>query len=109
MKIDRLTPGPAVLVELGARLARVRKQRGLTQEALAEEAGIGVATLRRIEDGNDSRLGSWVRLLLALDMAAALEGLLPEDLRSPMAEAREQSGRRRRSKTGDPVWGDERP
>ena len=95
-----------MLVELGERLARLRKQRGLTQEALATEAGLGVATLRRIEDGSDGKLGSWLRLLKALDMAASIDGLLPEDLRSPMAEVR----RPRRRKAGDTdfVWGDER-
>lgn len=107
MKIDRLTPDPAILEELGARLAKIRKQRGLSQETLAQEAGLGVATLRRIEDGKDSRLGSWLRLLKALDLVAAIDALLPEDLRSPMAEARRRRGRRRSPDT-DFVWGDER-
>lgn len=107
MKIDHLTPDPTALAELGRRLALIRKQRGLSQETLAEEAGIGIATLRRIEDGNDSKLGSWLRILRALDMAAAIDGLLPEDLRSPMAEARKQRGRRRKSGGTDFVWGDE--
>ncbi len=111
MKIDQLTPEAAILTELGARLARIRKQRGLSQEALAEEAGIGVATLRRIEDGRDSRLGSWLRLLKALGMATAIDDLLPEPLRSPMAEA----NKKRRKKNEDPsssgvdfVWGDKK-
>lgn len=106
MKIDQLTPEPAILDELGERLARIRKQRGLSQEVLAKEAGVGVATLRRIEDGRDGRLGSWLRLLKALDMAAAIEALLPEDLRSPMAEAKKR--RRRKGGESDFVWGDER-
>lgn len=110
MKIDRLTPDAAMLAELGARLARIRKQRGHSQEALAREAGVGVATLRRIEDGKDGKLGSWLRILKALDMAAAVDGLLPEDLRSPMAEAKQQAaGRGKKSSGGgDFVWGDER-
>lgn len=107
MKIDRLTPNTTVLVELGERLARIRKQRGLSQVTLAEQAGIGVATLRRIEDGKDSKLGSWLRLLRALDLASAIESLLPSDLRSPMADAR--GGTRRRPKSSGPFhWGDER-
>lgn len=106
MKLDHLTPNAAMLAELGDRLARVRKQRGLTQEALAAEAGVGVATLRRIEDGSDGKLGSWLRLLKALDLAASIDALLPEDLRSPMAEARRRG--RRRSGGADFVWGDER-
>ncbi|MEM1452527.1 MAG: helix-turn-helix transcriptional regulator [Planctomycetota bacterium] len=113
MEIERLTPAPAVLAELGRRLEQVRRQRGLSQEQLAEEAGIGVATLRRIEDGNDSRLGSWLRLLKALEMTHAIDALLPEDLRSPMADARAAATTRRRRTKRDGsegfAWGDERP
>ena len=110
MKIDRLTPTPAALAELGRRLQAIRKQRGRAQEALAAEAGIGVATLRRIEDGRDARLGSWLRVLRALEMDSAIDQLLPEDFRSPLAEAKaRQGGRRRGGPTGpDFVWGDER-
>ena len=108
MKIDHLSPDREILNELGARLARVRKQQGYTQDRLAEEAGLGVATLRRIEDGQDSQLGSWLKLLKALHMTAAIDQLLPENFDSPMATAKR---RRRRSKqsNGEPgiVWGDE--
>lgn len=110
MKIDSLTPTVAVLGELGRRLANVRKQHRLSQEQLAAAAGVGVATVRRLEDGKDGKLGSWLRLLIALRMDAAVDGLLPEDLRSPLVEVK---GRRPRRKvpppSGDFVWGDERP
>jgi transcriptional regulator with XRE-family HTH domain len=110
MKIQSLTPPEATLKELGRRLALVRKQQGLTQPQLAGEAGIGVATLRRIEDGRDAQLGSWIKLLKALNLAHAIDALLPETLNSPMAEAKAS-----RKKTGGdgntpgrPQWGDER-
>ena len=124
MKIDRLTPTPAMLRELGERLAHIRKQQGFSQTDLAAAAGVGVATLRRIEDGKDGKLGSWLRLLLSLQMEGAIEQLLPADFRSPMAEVK---GRRKRTKqrtkqrasvddrssdarTGNGfVWGDQQP
>ncbi|MCA8950357.1 MAG: helix-turn-helix domain-containing protein [Planctomycetes bacterium] len=107
MRIDRLTPTKTILRELGKRLANVRKQQGLSQENLAAAAGVGVATLRRIEDGRDGKLGSWLRLLMALQMEDAVDGLVPEDFRSPLAEVK---GRRRTKPQGDGfVWGDERP
>ncbi|MBL9076590.1 MAG: helix-turn-helix domain-containing protein [Planctomycetes bacterium] len=110
MKVDSLTPTAAVLAELGQRFAQIRKQRGLAQEALAAEAGVGVATVRRIEDGRDARLGSWLRLLQSLGLAAAIDQLLPENFRSPMAEAKAAArSRRGRPATGpDFVWGDEK-
>jgi transcriptional regulator with XRE-family HTH domain len=115
LRIQRLTPTHAILQELGQRLATVRQQQGLTQQDLAAAAGIGIATLRRIEDGKDSKLGSWLRLLLALQMESAIDQLLPAEFRSPMAEVK---GRRRRRRTAAPpsadgkrpfAWGDERP
>ncbi|HEX5054581.1 MAG TPA: helix-turn-helix domain-containing protein [Planctomycetota bacterium] len=116
MRIDSLTPTTAMLRELGQRLANVRKQQGLSQEQLAAAAGVGIATLRRLEDGRDAKLGSWLRLLVALRMDAAIDGLLPADLRSPLAEVKRS--RRRRGPKPAPgaqpggaafVWGDERP
>lgn len=79
------------------------------ESKLAGSAGIGVATLRRIEDGRDVQLGSWIKVLKALGMTSAIEALLPETLQSPMAEV---LGRRRRAphrKRGskDRIWGDE--
>lgn len=117
MKIDTTSPKSAILAELGSRLARARKERGYTQPELAEEAGIGVATLRRIEDGQDAHLGSWIKLLKALGMTDAIDGLLSQELTSPMAEVK-GSGRKGRRKsrqatekgravTALPQWGDE--
>jgi transcriptional regulator with XRE-family HTH domain len=109
MEINTITPDEAILHELSERLKRTRKQRGFTQEQLATEAGIGVATLRRIEDGQDAQLGSWLKILKALGMAASIEALLPESVDSPMAEALALKRRRRSKKTTskDVRWGDE--
>ena len=106
MKIDHLTPNDTILKELGERLARIRKAQGHTQEALADSAGLGVATLRRIEDGRDSHLGSWLKLLKALHMEGAIETLLPQTFQSPMAEARRAKKKRPSSGPGF-AWGDE--
>ena len=111
MKIDRLTPKTAILEELGSRLARIRKRQGQTQEALSRAAGIGVATLRRIEDGRDSQLGSWLKILKALQLESSIEALLPETFDSPMAQALTPKQRRRRGPSAESgfVWGDEKP
>ena len=102
-----LTPETEMLKELGARLARLRKQQGFSQNDLAEEAGIGVATLRRIEGGQDGQLASWLKLLKALNMTPAIDSLLPEHFNSPMAEIRSASRKRRTSTPAGIVWGDE--
>lgn len=86
MKIRHLTPEVEILKELGRRLAVIRKARGFSQEKLAVEAGLGVATLRRIEGGQDSQLESWLKILKALNMASSIDALLPENFKSPYAE-----------------------
>ena len=108
MIIDHLTPEKTILRELGQRLARIRKQQGYIQEALARKAGIGVATLRRIENGQDSQLASWIKLLKALELTQSIEQILPEHFESPMAEALAAKKRRRKS-SGTAAWGDEIP
>ncbi len=113
MKIRQLTPVDTALEELGRRLALARRAQGMSQQELARAAGIGVATLRRIEGGSDSQVGSWIKLLGALGMASAVEGLLPETLRSPMADAKSAGKRkspRRQGAASDPdPWGGEAP
>ena len=109
MKIDYLTPNKEILVEFGLRLAHIRKQYGYSQTQLAEEAGIGVATLRRIEGGQDSQMESWLKLMKALRMVGLIDAMLPENFRSPMAEAL-SAKKRKKVKYVDssrPVWGDE--
>ena len=115
MELRDTTPTDAILIEMGQRLTQIRKQQGFSQEALAAAAGIGVATVRRIEDGRDGQLGSWIKLLKALRMTAALDELLPTNLGSPMAEALGTGVRRRRRREGTAEgsqgatfrWGDE--
>lgn len=112
MKLSHLSPDNLIQQELGARLQKVRKQYGHTQAQLAEAAGIGVATLRRIEDGKDSQLSSWIKILKALEMVNAIDQLLPESFISPMTEV--LGGKRLNNKKGSrvaespsPIWRDE--
>ncbi len=111
MKIQNLTPLDSALAELGRRLALARKTRGMSQQELADAAGIGVATLRRIEGGNDSQLGSWIKALGALDLIDAVDQLLPEEIRSPMADVKAASKRRRAGEPEEPTdpWGGQAP
>lgn len=109
MNIDHLTPHEQTLSELGTRLARVRKQHGYAQKKLARAAGIGVATLKRMEAGHGGQLGSWIKVAQALHMAESINTLMPEHFDSPMAEVLATKKRRRKNRTATPgtVWGDE--
>ncbi len=86
MKIEYLTPDQMILRELGQRLARVRKLQGLSQIVLAQEAGLGVATLRRIESGHSGQMESWLKIMKALKMTASIDAFLPEKFDSPRVQ-----------------------
>ncbi len=43
---------PATYKEIGTRIAKARKKRGLTQEALAAESGVAAAHIGFIEQGH---------------------------------------------------------
>ncbi|MGI4823587.1 MAG: helix-turn-helix domain-containing protein [Janthinobacterium lividum] len=69
---------PALLLSFGAHLRALRKQRGLSQQSLADEADISWPTVQRVEAGNQS---ATLEVLAAL--AKALELSLPDLLRFP--------------------------
>ena len=54
--------------EVGIRLTKIRLARNITQKTLAEEAGIGLRTLRRLETGQSSSLDSFLRIVIALGL-----------------------------------------
>lgn len=114
MHLDELLTDEAILAELGRRLERHRLERNRTQAELAAEAGIGRATLQRIERGESVQATSLVKLLRTLGLLAALDTALPETVDLPIAQLeREQRRARRRSRGGDVpqaepwTWGDE--
>jgi len=99
MRIEQLTSDDAVLRELGRRLERHRVARDRTQAELADEAGIGRATLQRIERGESVQLTSLVKLLRALDLLDGLEAAVPPAIALPIAQLeREQRAPRRRAR-----------
>ncbi|MBS1678159.1 MAG: helix-turn-helix transcriptional regulator [Actinobacteria bacterium] len=97
MRIQSNSPDDAVLRELGERLARTRLERNLSQERLAEEAGVSKRTVERLEAGESVKSNSLIRVLRGLGQLEALERLVPEPLPSPVERLRSQGRRRRRA------------
>lgn len=87
-----------LLLELvGERLARLRQTRGLTQDQLAEQAGLGLRSIQRLETGTRSmRLDGFIRVCRALGILERFELLLPEPSPSPMEELKLQGKTRKR-------------
>ena len=95
--------------ELGVRLARQRLARNVTQEALAETAGIGLRTLRRVEAGDPSSVDSVLRVVIALGLADGLMTGIPALEVRPIERVESRGRERRRarsskSRTSDEPW-----
>jgi transcriptional regulator with XRE-family HTH domain len=97
MKILKHLADEAILVELGARLARRRLDLQLTQAEVAEEAGIAKRTLERIEAGASTQMTSLIRVLRVLDALPGLDSLLPETGPRPMDLLRRRGKLRQRA------------
>ena len=100
MKLSTLHTDSAILTELGRRLARCRLNAGVTQSALAFEAGISKRTLERIEAGKSVQIANFLRLLRALGLVENLEALAPPDAPGPMDLLRMKGKRRQRASPG---------
>ena len=86
---------PSVLAALGNEVARLRKQRGVSQAELAQKAGVGLSTVRLTESGKTNlTVASLVLLANALEVrASALLSASSAPLkRGPLDEARPRQG-----------------
>ena len=114
MGISTTSTDASVLREIGARLARQRLERNLTQAEVAHEAGLAQRTVTRIEAGGTATVASLVRILRALGSLESLDHFLPEPGPSPMEELARRGKQRRRASnprkpdqpTGDWTWAD---
>lgn len=86
---------PEIMVEVGRRLARLRKSRDLTQAEAADRAGVDRTTVSRAERGDNPNLLTVVRLLRVYGRLDALDAFIPEPDVSPMAMIRAARGRAR--------------
>jgi len=82
--------------ELGARLKAQRLAQLVSQEELAQRAGVSIGTVKNIENKGQSSMESTVRIALALGLADQLDVLFRLQVKSiAQMEAAEQAVRRR--------------
>ncbi|NHQ59675.1 helix-turn-helix domain-containing protein [Chlorobium sp. BLA1] len=114
MKIEGLLSDEAILGELGKRLAQRRLELQLTQEMLAEQAGVSKRTVERVEAGATAQMSTMIRILRVLGLLDRMEALVPESGARPMdllrlkGKARKRASGRRKPTDEKPwTWGDE--
>jgi len=95
--------------QLGNRIRKVRKSRRITQQQLAERAGLSRPTVSMLERGNDVSLDSFLSMLRALDLLDALDAAVAEPGTSPMVEltGRTQNIQPKSAEATGWSWGDE--
>ena len=103
----------AILEDIGGRLKRRRLDRNLTQQEVADQAGLTRTTVGEIERGASTSLLTLIRILRVLGALEELEAILPDAGPSPLQLARlkgreRQRASRRRPETDpdgeDPAW-----
>jgi transcriptional regulator with XRE-family HTH domain len=93
--------------DITERLNRYRIHLELTQQELADEAGISVPTLSRLFNGKGATLDTFLRVLNAMKLTDAMAAYIPEPRDSPLAPRRAKpivDRQRVRAKTEVPVW-----
>ncbi|MEQ2009578.1 MAG: helix-turn-helix transcriptional regulator [Limisphaerales bacterium] len=100
MKRELEMSDDGLLKLFGERLAALRLAMNLTQRQLAEQAGLGLRTVQRLELGAAAtQLSGFVRVCRVLGLLDRFDAFIPEAVSSPIAQLKLQ-GRRRQRATG---------
>ena len=73
----------AILNRIGSRLKAVRLKQNITQQSLADAAGVSLSSLKKIEKGEIGSFDSLLRVLRTLGKLDVLEPLVDEEQLSP--------------------------
>ncbi len=96
----------AVLREIGVRIRRERLNQNLTQETLAQQAGVSRRVILDLEGGKGCGLSSFIEILRALRKLDQLDAFIPDPGISPIQLAKLR-GRERRRASGRRIKGKE--
>ncbi len=83
-------------------LEQIRLSRNVTQERLAEEAGVSVRTVRNLEKGEGVSFDTAIRVMIALGVQQALESLLPDPTIRPVERVETGGSERKRASSQAP-------
>ena len=86
-------------VELGQQVRDVRLRQNIDQQRLAEQAGVALNVVKRLEGGKGTTVTSLIKILRALGRAEWLSTLAPAVSISPLQMLHEKPARQRASST----------
>ena len=106
MKIDGKLTDSVLLSLIGQRLVQLRLARNLTQQQLAEQAGLGLRTVQRLEQGAAAtQLSGFLRVCRVLGIVEGFDLLLPEIAPGPLEQLKLQGRKRQRASGPRPTQG----
>lgn len=110
MKITGEENNRFILRELGQRIKEIRIKRSLTQQELAQNAGVSFSTIARIENGTSVNMENYMKILRILNLLQNIDLLVPEQQIAPEDILERTPRRQRVSKRKSErswKWGDE--
>ena len=97
------------------RLESIRLSRNITQVQIADEAGVSIRTIGRMEKGQGVSLDTFIRVLSALGIQQNLETVLPDPGIRPAERISNSGNERKRARPKQSAnkstvwsWGDEK-
>ena len=113
MKIIGNENEKTILQELGSRIRQQRLVLELTQAELADRCGISLSTEIRIENGDDSKMTNYIKILSAFSMSGNFDILIPEvqpDYKSLFEEnPKRKRAKSKKAKTSSTwTWGEDK-
>jgi transcriptional regulator with XRE-family HTH domain len=88
---------PAIVTELGSLIRRIRLQKNITQQQLADKSGLYRSTISEMENGRASSLLSFIVVLRGLEKLEILNSLSDIPPISPLKLARNEKLIRKRA------------
>ena len=113
MKITGNESEQVILKEIGMRIKQYRISLNITQVDLANKCGTSISTVVRMENGEDSKLSNYLKIMNALSLSQNIDILIPE-LQPDFKALFEQKPPRQRVKQkniknkSDWVWGEDK-
>ncbi len=104
------------LIEIGERIRAYRIDFPLSQKELSEKSGVSLRSISRLENGEDVNFSNLIKVLIALDLDANLNMLVPDPAKRPsyylkdkLATSRKKRVSKKENKNIDKEikWGDE--
>jgi len=87
----------AIIIEIGGLIKRIRLQKNITQQQLADKVGLYRSTISEMENGRASSLLSFIQVLRGLEKLETLNSLSDVPVMSPLKLARKEKLVRKRA------------